>query len=510
MDVPIEIRNRPFSIEPNTLVMMPDGIFDTSLMFQDISFFVTNRSEYRLKMCWVRPDHASQAEWTYTAYHMVELGPMEPGESRLIRWRANFSRCTPGKKELRIEFGCQIDWVKLGGGFDGYMEKRIFVSRTSQTLDKNKFICEVPEGKLQLTISEYSLVPSWTFTGNDPDQISFVVPAFPVIEKIVGSTSLRPGLEDALPFQDPWWKIVAWIVAALAAIGAFIAAKEGQGTASVGVSGEFDADGSNGNWCLPDPTKHPDKENVAGILSIIATAAIRVGMMDIRDPWQKGRDKFPNDPGDPRQSETVTAQIEPPDELKAGAEWEVPISWEYTSQTRSGQLSTEARREVGCSENGAGAVNIDVPNEVPIGENITVKVYIEHQGGQPLLGDEMYGFANFISPKGHVFRRELRNKAFADQSVLKRGGFEAGINTEWAGGQIGWDNARGKWTIELYGQLVNRAPEGIDPFEAATFVGGDVMLSPFKLTKSEPGNGDVDDQGGSKCQPDDFLESHVL
>lgn len=509
--IPIEVRLRPFAIEPITSVMMPDGIFDASLMFQDISFFVTNRSEQRLRFCWVRPDHRSPTDWAYTALHMTEIGPMAPGESRLVRWRANFSKCAPGKRALRIEFGAQIEWEEFGGGFDGVLEKVIFVSRTTQVQGENRFICEVPEGQLQLAIARYSLVPGWRYTSNNIEYpVEIHVPSFPVVEKIIGTVSPKEGFEDAIPFQDPWWKIVAWVIAALAAIGAFIAAKEGKGTASIGVSGDFDANGSSGNWCIPDPSQHPDSENLAGYLSIIATAAIRVGMMDTRDPWQKGRDKFPNDLGDPRLSETVVAEVQAPYDLGAGEVWEVPIEWTYRSRTQSGLENTETRREIGRSENSVRSVNISLPDQVQIGEDLVVDLYIEDHSGNPLLGDEVYAYANFVSPKGHVFRRDLTNTSFLGRSGLGPGKFQAGINTEWAGGQIGWENAKGRWTVELYGQLVNRAPEGATPFDAATYVGGDFLLAPMKLAKTEPSSGDTLKSGSRSCQPDKFLETHVL
>ena len=41
---PMEIRRRPFSVEPFTNVMLPDGIFDTALKKQRITCYYTNMS----------------------------------------------------------------------------------------------------------------------------------------------------------------------------------------------------------------------------------------------------------------------------------------------------------------------------------------------------------------------------------------------------------------------------------------------------------------------------------
>ena len=41
---PMDIRLRPYSVEPFTKVMLPDGIFDTALFSQEITCHYTNES----------------------------------------------------------------------------------------------------------------------------------------------------------------------------------------------------------------------------------------------------------------------------------------------------------------------------------------------------------------------------------------------------------------------------------------------------------------------------------
>lgn len=506
MTVPIEIRNRPFSIEPNTLVMMPDGIFDAALVYQEIAFFVTNISKRPITRCMVRPDMRRKTEWTYSGNPMDEIGYLSPGESRLVRWLARFDECTPGKKALPIEFGAEVEDGEFSQGYDGYIGSRIFVSRTTQLLGTNRFRCEVPEGALDLDILEYSTVPGWKLPLKDENGNYVIdIPPLPIIEKVSGKTLLVPGMEDAIPFQDPWWKVVAWIVAVLAYLGAIIAAKEGQGTASIGVSGEWGS-GNGGNWCTPDPMEAQDKMTVAGVLSVIGSSAIRVGMMDVRDPWQKGRDFHPNDPGDPRVSEIVEAVIDPPDELRAGDVWHVPINWNYTATTRSGVSRSVAKQETGHSENAPADRRVEYPEEVSVGEAIVVGLYLEHSDGTPYLGDELYGFVTFISPIGRVYRRDFQNVGFLDRKPLPPGYFEAGLHTEKIGPEHGWEEMCGKWSIQLHGQIVNRAPEGIDPFVAATFVGGDAVFSTVRLSKvASVASG----KSATKCQPDNAFNTYV-
>lgn len=508
MTVPISIQKRPFCIEPITSVMLPDGIFDAAVQVLDIGFHVTNHSEHDLQFCWVRPKAEANQEWHYIGNTFTELGPLKSRSSRLVRWKALFSGCTPGKKVLSIEFGAQIAWDQMGGGFDGVMRRNIFVCRTTKDESTGVYTCEVPEGHLQLQIRRRSYIGGWSVIDYSNDGLARVIhiPPIGVVEAFSGSVTSKPGFENAIPFQDPWWKIVAWIVAAIAAIAAVIAAKEGKGTASIGVSGDFsDGDDPPPSWCIPDPTKHPDWKNLAGVLSIISTTAIRVGMMDEIDPIQKGRNAHIAPLGDPRAVERLEVSIVAPLRLVAGEEWQVPIEWTYTASQTSGQEFTESRQEVGISEVVARNVRIYVPTEVDLYQPIIASVYLEDKGGAPLTGDSIFGHVNFISPGGIIYKVTLENQDFETRQALAQGNFQAGLHTEMIAGQIGADATKGQWQVEFYAQFVNDATEDLAPFEAAKRVGGDFLLAPISLESTANDK----ESPKAKCQPDKTIKTYV-
>lgn len=508
MEIPISVQKRPFCIEPITSVMLPDGIFDAAFQVLDIAFHVTNHSEYDLEFCWVRPARVPTPEWHYAGNTFTELGPLTSGSSRLVRWKAVFAGCTPGKKALSIEFGAQIAWNQLGGGFDGIIRRNIFVCRTSKDEATGLYTCEVPEGHMQLRLKRRTYTGAWKIIdySSDGQAKEIRIPPCGIVEAFAGSVISKSGAEDAIPFQDPWWKIVAWVIAAIAAIAAVIAAKEGKGTASIGVSGDFsDGDDPQANWCLPDPIEHPDWKNLAGVLSIISTTAIRVGMMDEIDPIQKGRNAHPGLPGDRRVLESLEVSITTPNRLAAGEEWQVPIEWTYTATQMSGRVFVEHRQEIGMSEVVARNVRIDVPAEVYLYRPIVANVYLEDKKGAPLAGDAIFGHVNFISPGGRIYKVTLENQDFESRKALAPGNFQAGIHTEVVSGQIGADATRGQWRVEFYAQLVNNATEGLSPFEAAKRVGGDFLLAPISLVKTDGNN----QSEQPKCQPDRTINTFV-
>ncbi len=215
---PIRFSNRPFCIEPLTGLMLPDGIFDSTVRFLEIAFYVTNQSAFPLRWAWVRPDFEVQTEWLFLGNTFIQLGRMAPGTSRLVKWKADFSACTPGKKSLGIEFGLQRDWDELGGGGDGFEQRTIFVSRTTKDEETGVYRCEVPEGALQLKMLRKSMIRGWEIKeepqGDNP-ATTITIPSIGVLHEIEASVISSPGNEDNIPFADPWWKIVAWIVAVL-------------------------------------------------------------------------------------------------------------------------------------------------------------------------------------------------------------------------------------------------------------------------------------------------------
>src|SRR3989442_13316258 len=111
------------------------------------------------------------------------------------------------------------------------------------------------------------------------------------------------GTHGDLPFMDPWWKIVAWIIAAIVAI---VAAALGAGTASTTVGGTFDVSTGSVSCCTPKLEGLPEF-TVAGVASAIATGAAIVGMTDDKDCFRRGQEATPPGAGELTVAEKVQA-----------------------------------------------------------------------------------------------------------------------------------------------------------------------------------------------------------
>ena len=322
-----------------------------------------------------------------------------------------------------------------------------------------------------------------------------------------------------LPFNDPWWKVVAWLIAALAALGAFIAAKDGKGTAYVGASSDDFGSDPDAKWCAPDNVNGKESLSLAGALSVLSGVAMRVGMMDEIDPWEKARQALSLDETNPVASERVDARVGVPDAIVAGQQISVPIDWEYTATMQDGSSQKFFNSEVGHSTNFLLETRVNVPQRVGRSEPLVVDIFLKGSDGQPLKGDQVYGFANFISPTGKVFQASFESWNRYGNYTDGLGHFYAGIHLEEIGAELEDGDFGANWKIHLYAQNVNEATEDMPPREAATYVGGDLLLLPTRLARlsndqAGPPTPPVDDDDDDKksdapCQPENAYETYV-
>jgi hypothetical protein len=287
---PMDIRERPFSIEYYTKIMLPDGIFDTALKKQWITCYYTNTSGASLHNVTIYLEGVGDPGIIPTAYS-YSFNEIKPGASVQVKWLADFENGTPGKK--------LVSFIAQASGMDLQRTlKKIFVSQTKRDPVTKKYTCTVEEGTLEITKFEV-IGPrdKWAPCSEKyeecrpskgpwiPDNMSMTWYPNPAYQ----------GIHGDLPFTDPWWKILAVIVAVIAGIVAIVAAALGEGTAGAAVKGTFDETKPEINSCAPNPGGIPgdDSYTVAGVASAICMGAIGVALSDKEDPWWRGQEATP-------------------------------------------------------------------------------------------------------------------------------------------------------------------------------------------------------------------------
>jgi hypothetical protein len=340
-------------------------------------------------------------------------------------------------------------------------------------------VCNVPEGEFRLAVQE----TSGPGRIHDPNGDGYLPSAGPWIIRRFSSTLVQPfkGQYGPLAFHDPWWTVVAWIIAAIAAIAAVILATRGQGSAKAGIQCDYDEKTGQATNCRtpdPQPTTGKSEITAAGIASSIASTAAKVGCADDIDPWRRGQEATPVADDETTLSEIVTVELTPLDDMVAGEEFTVRANWHYTRITDQRTLefaATDERKNTAL----AGAKGVHAPSPVRVDErSVPIGAEVSDKAGRPYKSAELY-VTIIIKPPTGTGGEFLLVCEDQDSSGIFRGTFDlmrAVSEIRETGG-----NYLGDWRLYLIAQNVNLASPHLPPEEAAQFIGGSPVAAPISV-----------------------------
>jgi len=477
---PMTIETRPFAVEPLTNVMLPDGIFDNALYNLNISCHYTNTSGTDLSNVTIYLESAGDPGIAVTA-RTYTFDVVPAGASLLVSWAANFQSASPGKP--LISFIAQAD-----GHAPARVLKQIFVTQTRYDAAAQKWTCTIPEGRLEVT-GIYAIPPGHDWAGSK--ELRYPGPSAPTGIKFTWYPgSPFAGQFGDLPFSDPWWKVIALIVAVVAALVGVIAAAVGGGTFFPGVRGKFEEDPSapNVQCCTPNPggSVSNDATTVAGVCGVICSVAIAVACSDAADPVYRGeQNTFPAH-NELTVSETVEAHWTFADPPNAGVPYATHVQWRYDRATTGGSYSYEVDEEQ-VNIHVLDHVEIDTPKTVPHRNGpLWVTAKFEKPDGTLFTGPDLYTFCFFRSPgpKGLFFREPLLDDGRGLDATAGDGVYTAALDLAAAQKALTEAGApvQGVWQVFVYAQDVNRTMPGTPPVIAAQTVAGNFVASAVSIT----------------------------
>ena len=478
---PMQVLTRPFAIEPVTNICLLDGIFDNALYNLRIACHYTNTSGGPLNNVTLYLEGVGDPGIAPTAktFHFASI---PANASVLVMWDANFMNAVPGKR--------LVSFVAKADGFDSRRTiAQIFVSQTRFDATLNTYTCTVEEGTL--TVSKISAIvqrPTWGSRGRDgkcecPPEGGPWVPTGMTLAWAPDPS--YAGTHGDLPFSDPWWKILAIIVAIIAAIVAIVAAATGNGTASFGASGTFDETQPSVTCCTPDTGAGPKRDyTVAGVASAIAVGAAAVALSDAADPFWRGQEKTPPAKSELTIGERVVAKWKLADPPTAGKAYAAEVSWSYTRFT-TGQTYEYAVDETQANVHVSDGVQVDTPPTVHPFKPLWVRAQFRKGGGALFKGPELYAFALFRSPGDGLYFVV----AITDDGL----GFDPGANDGVYAGSLDLERAyrlllkdrlplEGIWRVYVFAQDVNQTKPGTAPQIAAQHIGGFFVSSAIHIT----------------------------
>ena len=479
---PMDIRLRPYSVEPFTKVMLPDGIFDTALFSQEITCHYTNESAATLHNVTIYLEGVGDPG-IVPVPHTHTFGEIPAGASVRVAWLADFRNATPGKKIVSV--------IAEANGHDLKRAlKKIFVSSTVRDTTTGDFHCTIPEGTF--IVSRLEVIGPRNKWRPCSDRDEKCVPSSgPWVPARLTITFVPnpgyAGIHGDLPFSDPWWKILAWIIFAIATIVAIVAAAHGEGTAGTAVSGEFDETTGDVDCCEPDPGGIPgDSTTVAGVASIIATTALAVGLSDDADPWWRGQEATPPANGLLTVSESVDVKFAyPAGAPQAGEAYPVDVDWTYVRHLSNGSTLTHTVQETQKNIHLSGGVEIEAPAEIfAFQEPLVIKARIKREDGTLFSGEGLHVFCMLRSPDDLYFHLPLLDDGVAPDEKANDGTYTGEISLEEIYPILLKRKAKleGLWRIYLFAQDINSATPDMAPEVAATNIGGFMVASAIQIT----------------------------
>jgi hypothetical protein len=482
---PMQVLTRPFAVEPVTNIMMPDGIFDNAIYNLGIAAHFTNTSGQVLNNVSIWFESVGDPG-IVPVVHTFFFSAIPAQGTVLVRWDANFQNATPGKR-----------LVSMLAKADGFTSRRsiqqIFVSQTRFNSATNTYTCTVEEGTLTVSdISGHLPGKEWGVpveSGKEcrcPPSYGPIVPTG--LTMVWAPNPAYSGVHGELPFSDPWWKILAIIVAIVAALVAIIAAALGAGKANFSVGGTVEETDPSVKCCsLKGAGSGKPEFTVAGVASAIASGAIAVACSDAADPFWRGQEATPPKPGELTIGERVVAKWSLVDAPTAGKPYPADVSFHYDRFTTGSNYNFSVT-ETQVNIHTAGPVEVETPATVhSIKDSLWVRAKFHKADDAGLFkGDDLYAFALFQAPGGLFFVAPLTDDGLNFDPAANDGIYAGSLPLYGAYrlllSQQPPQDIYGVWRVFVFAQDVNKTKPGTPPEIAAQHIGGFFVASAIQIT----------------------------
>ncbi|MCJ8166064.1 hypothetical protein MKJ04_14550 [Pontibacter sp. E15-1] len=507
----ITIPNRPFSTEIITGLMLPDGIFETTLGKQRINAHFTNTGTGTIASSEIYLESASHPNIVVTPRTHFVSG-MNGNASRVLSWEANFTGVPAG--------AYYVSFIVKEDSGESRIIKKIFVTQVQFDAATGTVSAVVPEGTFRVKFTDLvqphggccggskgrrktqsenprtnatvndpksSLVEfarsfnrfGDLFSGHDPEFTFCTVGYLPLrLEASLTPSPAFPGQYGDLPFQDPWWKVVLAIIAVLLLIGAAIAeAVDGTGSVGVTAGGTFDETTGDAECCSVGASGGGTSYVAAGLVAAAAAVATAAAASDIRDPFRRGQDNTVPAPGELTLSESVKMLFRYPEPVTLGKPFSAGLDWTYTRVT-TGNTYTFDASDTNQNIHVLSKYEISAPEVVRTykREPFLVEAKFFDQGGQQLKGNALFAQCFLIGPNGQYESFVLQDDGANPDSAASDGVY-TGIyffNQK--------HKPQGLWTYFVIAQDVNNAQPEMSPEDAAQIIGGMVLTHQLTLT----------------------------
>ncbi|WP_061297970.1 hypothetical protein [Herbidospora cretacea] len=487
----VKIPYRPAAVNPATGMMNVDGIFVVNMGQQAVRAGILNTETTALRDVRIYIEGFSDPGISQLG-DVRTFDEVPPGAEIGAGLRADFTHATPGETDVSFIIESQ------GQPFTRVI-KKIFVTRIDFDKATKTYSAVTPQGTMRMVMHRAIVGPDDyqdPKSEEEPKPPYFVIPVDLTYEWVPAVP--YEGERGPYPFEDPLWKIVLGIVAALIAAGAALYDYFSDGTLDgglVSVSGTFQETDPSVKCCTKVETKPATgttQDHVAkglyGAAGAVATIAVA---SDGEDPHYRGQAATIPPPGERTIAESVRLRydyLEPPN---PGQPFQILGAWDYTRTTDGGVYTYSVSEQRENTHVAADRV-VDVPDVFDRQNGpLMVRAQFTRPGGMPYQGGELYVLGVITSPDGKSFPFEMQDNGMLDDSapgdgwycgLAGYGGLDGGPYGSVPHDGKEWPSAQaGDWLLFVIAQDVNLAREGMSPHEAAQYIGGLPITDQLRL-----------------------------
>lgn len=482
----IAINNRPFASDNITGLMLPDGIFESSLGKMKLNAHFTNSGTSALSNVNIYVESASHPGIVVTP--VTHTVTSFAGRASILKsWDVDISGVAAGiyyisfiaenatarHRIIKKIFVTKIDFNAADHTFSAQTPEGTYTLRYREITEVNSSKCCKEKGDSKGHGSDAKLFENLSYTFSIGQRKIELCPVFFLpLEQENGWIPNPPydGQYSDLPFQDPWWKVLFIIIAFLLLIASSIVeATSGTGsvTASVGCPSTPSGVCASGGGSSPV---------AAGLLIAAAVAAGIATFSDERDLLRIGQDKTPPGPGEFTIKENLVARMKYLETIELGKPFKVGVDWKYeriTSNIGGVEKSYTYNEYVeNANVHLLSRYEVDAPDIVRVykKEPFIVRASFYDENGQLFKGSQLFVKCFLVrndDAKWIDFILE-DNGTKPDKSI--NDGVYTGIH---------YFNRsdEGRWKIFVVAQDVNYASENMEPEDAAKIIGGIVLTN---------------------------------
>ncbi|MGY5852828.1 MAG: hypothetical protein RTU92_04605 [Candidatus Thorarchaeota archaeon] len=477
-ETPVVIPYRPFSLDPRTQSMTPDGVFITNMGMQIIHATILNEHSAHLDNVKVYVEGLSDPNVVIVP-EFKNVGRVPKGASFPVLFQANFSAAMPGKALMSFIIESNNHTYKR-------VLKEIYITRISYDENRNEIIVQTPQGNMHTNIGKAILGPE------DRDCYKKSVP--PVIIPLEVTYTWYPkypyeGKRGDQPFKGSW----GWLVklAALAAMWLLCMLldylQDGDldiDAMHVKVKGTIDEIEQDATCCETVEVSVKSEDMFEQFIYGVATGvtAVAVSSGDFPDLHWRGQDATPPRPGELTVYERVNIQTKYNEPPSPGHKYSVNTSWKYTRGT-TGNTYEHEEQEVRVNDRHIlSAYEVEAPSTHDRMEGpLRIKARFKRPDGRWFKGDELYVIAYLVSTDGKLKMLELVDHGMDLDEKANDTWFTGGYRFMYKPHQREMEDMPGYWYLYVAAQDVNTVLEDTPEQEALDTIGGWLLTPQFKV-----------------------------